>query len=336
MSAPRHVIALNLGLDETDDAAWRAVVREASRLAGEAGTALHIATLDPLDETAPAGEPPALPRPATWWRFRHGAARDGADAAVQLGGTMRRHEGLPHDVPVLVLLPAGAEAEAAAARLAARGGGVTLGRCLSLALDADGVQATRASHGGKLRLALRTRAHLCFATWRGGAGRDADSDAGPGALPPTQRRILLNDALSPAAPRETLPSADAQAPLAGARIVVSGGRGMQGDEGFALLGRVAARLGAALGGSLPAVDAGWLPVARQIGQSGKFVAPRIYLAVGISGTLQHLAGVSPASKIVAINNDPEAPIFGVAEVGVVADWRDLLPRLVAHLDQPPA
>jgi electron transfer flavoprotein alpha subunit len=81
------------------------------------------------------------------------------------------------------------------------------------------------------------------------------------------------------------------------------------------------------------VDAGWVPVARQVGQSGKFVAPRVYLAVGISGTLQHLAGVSPTTAIVAVNNDPEAPIFQVAQVGVVADWQTLLPALLTALRQ---
>ena len=91
-------------------------------------------------------------------------------------------------------------------------------------------------------------------------------------------------------------------------------------------------MGAALGGSLPTVDAGWVPVARQIGQSGKFVSPKVYFTVGISGTPQHLAGVSTDSRIIAINKDPEASIFARAEVGVVAEWQALLPLLIAELD----
>ena len=106
---------------------------------------------------------------------------------------------------------------------------------------------------------------------------------------------------------------------------------MQGDEGFALLAQLAQRLGASLGGSLPTVDAGWVPVARQIGQSGKFVNPRAYFTVGISGTPQHLAGVSTDTRIIAVNKDPEAPIFARAEVGVVAQWQDLLPELLKEL-----
>lgn len=119
-------------------------------------------------------------------------------------------------------------------------------------------------------------------------------------------------------------TADKMPALEGARLVVSGGRGMQGEAGFALLGRIAGQLGAALGGSLPTVDAGWVPVARQIGQSGKFVSPRIYFTVGVSGTPQHMAGVSADSRIIAVNKDPSAPIFARADVGVVAEWQDLL------------
>ena len=85
------------------------------------------------------------------------------------------------------------------------------------------------------------------------------------------------------------------------------------------------------GGSLPAVDAGWVPVARQIGQSGKYIAPEVYVAVGISGTPQHLAGVGLETRILAINRDAEADIFRVAEIGVVADWQEVLPRLIEAL-----
>lgn len=333
MTAPRQVVVLNLGLDEAGGDAWQALVHEAARLAanaGDGGGALHLATLGEPDA------PPALARAATWWRFTHDeidATRPASqDALVQLGGEMLQHEGLPTQGPVLVLLPAGAEGEAIAARLAARCGGVALGRCLTLRVDADGVHATRASHGGKVQLSLRSRARLCFATWRAAADDAARPVAD--AHVPTLRSIRLASPLPAGDAPQILPSADARTPLAGARIVVSGGRGMQGDEGFALLARTARVLGAALGGSLPAVDAGWLPVARQIGQSGRFVSPRVYLAVGISGTLQHLAGVSTGSTIVAVNNDPAAPIFGVAEVGVLADWHELLPALLARLERP--
>ena len=106
---------------------------------------------------------------------------------------------------------------------------------------------------------------------------------------------------------------------------------MAGAEGFALLQQLADRLGGALGGSLPSVDAGWIPVARQIGQSGKYVDPELYIAVGISGASQHLAGIGPNTRILAINRDTQADIFRVAEIGVVTEWQTVLPALIEAL-----
>ena len=116
-------------------------------------------------------------------------------------------------------------------------------------------------------------------------------------------------------------------------MVVCGGRGMGGPEGFTQLQVLADLLGAALGGSLPAVDAGWVPVSHQVGQSGKYVAPALYVAVGLSGTPQHMAGVAPNTAILAINKDEEADIFRVARAGAVADWKALLPELIRQLQQ---
>ena len=319
MTHSRQIVLVLPPADSCD--APDALLQGAAALAhGSTLTVLALAGAD-----SPAIAPRALPTPAHWWQCQHPALQR-LDAASLLPCIQEALQHAAAAVQSLILLPPGPLSEECAALLAARLHGDHLGRCVQLQITAEGVHAERHAFGGRVALQLDSRSDVCTATWR-----PAPAAAMAAGIAPEIHELQLQAALPATVQSSVVESTDRLPPLENARLVVSGGRGMQGEAGFALLADIAQQLGASLGGSLPTVDAGWVPVARQIGQSGKFVNPKIYFTVGISGTPQHLAGVSQDSRIIAVNKDPDAPIFQRAQYGVVAEWQNLLPALLQEL-----
>ncbi|WP_150290993.1 electron transfer flavoprotein subunit alpha/FixB family protein [Sphingobium estronivorans] len=215
----------------------------------------------------------------------------------------------------LIVFPSGSDGEAMAGLLAARWNAVLLGRLSGIVRDGEDLVVTRPAYGGRIGLELRVTGGVAVATMNEPIG-----DAEILSVAPVRSEV------------QRVPLPARKAALEGARIVISGGRGLD-SEAFAVLDKIADRIDGALGASLPAVDLGLAPVSRQIGQSGNFVTPRLYLAAGISGTPQHLAGIGTATQIIAINKDADAPIFRFAEIGLVIDARDLLPELLRSIEE---
>jgi electron transfer flavoprotein alpha subunit len=211
-------------------------------------------------------------------------------------------------------------------RVAARLGWGCLADVVKVALDGGAIVATRPVYSSKALATADGAGKPVVVTLRpnvfplqAGAGTAAVE-----ALPPTAGDIR-------AVVKEILAKEGGELDVAEADVIVSGGRGIKGPENFALIRELATVLGAAVGASRAVVDAGWIDHAHQVGQTGKVVSPSLYIACGISGAIQHLAGMSSSKVIVAINKDPEAPIFKVADYGIVGDLFQVLPPLVEEV-----
>ncbi len=225
--------------------------------------------------------------------------------------------------PQVVLLPFTAMGKDLAPRVAARVGAGLASDCTALEVKDGRLVARRPMYAGKALASVEWSGEPQMATLRPNVFALGPTDA------TRPEYVARGAATGSARARVTATAATAQGrlPLAEAQSIVSGGRGLKGPENFHLVESLADALGAAVGASRAVVDAGWVDHQLQVGQTGRTVSPSLYVACGISGAIQHLAGMSSSRCIVAINKDPDAPIFKVADYGVQGDLFEILPRL---------
>jgi electron transfer flavoprotein alpha subunit len=232
--------------------------------------------------------------------------------------------------PGVVLVPGTTAGRDYAPIVAARIGAGLAADCVAFSVEDGTLSATRPVLGGRAVSQVRCLGNgPAMATVRTGSFAKAE----PGATQPEEQS--LDVALDPGDLRVSLVDTTAKGAggsrLDSAEVVVSGGRGLGKPEQFALVEALAEALGGAVGATRAVVDAGWRPHHEQIGQTGRTVSPRLYIAVGVSGAVQHNVGMQGADAIVAINRDPDAPIFKIASFGIVGDLFEVVPALTAEV-----
>jgi len=234
---------------------------------------------------------------------------------------------IERDAPSFVIAGAGPEGRDVAGVVSALTGWGVLVNATGVRWE-DGPIVEMSVFGGKLNTTSRftgdhgivtVRPNVVTAEAAGAAGKVEPTEA-PGELSLPQVPIV-----------DRVAAATTAAPIEEARIIVAGGRGVGGPDGFGVVEELAQELGGAVGATRAAVDAGWIPYAQQIGQTGKIVKPALYLALGISGAIQHKVGMQTAETIVAVNRDPDAPIAEFADVVVIGDLFEVAPALLAAL-----
>jgi electron transfer flavoprotein alpha subunit len=297
---------------------------EAVRRSGELGASAAAAIVGPAPDEAAAE------------LFAHEAKtvyhlENPALDAYSAQGYARALAGLVKELsPKAVFFSATAQGKDLAPRLAARLGVSLASDCVKIAASGGSLEFTRPIYAGKAFLKIGLATSPAVATLRPNVFPASGGGSGAGETVKKTADIPAEAVRGKVA--EVLKETGAELDVAEAEIVVSGGRAMKGPEGFDLLRELAAILPkAAVGASRSAVDSGWIGHSHQVGQTGKTVSPNLYLAFGVSGAIQHLAGMSSSKVIVAVNKDPEAPMFKVADYGIVGDLFQVLPALKEEL-----
>jgi electron transfer flavoprotein alpha subunit len=299
---------------------------EAARMADQLGTEAGAVVLGECDEEL-VGALGSRGAARVFLAHIPGESPHHADPFVPvLVDLIRRHQ------PAVVLWGATALARELAPRAAARLGTGLASDCLDVRVSGDGVlQVSRAAYGGRASCTVvcpQARPQMVTFQQRPATARDVVL----GRRPEVIRLQAMPEA---SVARTVLTGVFQEDPssmdLAEADVIVAGGRGIGGREGFRLLVELASLLGGAVAASRPVVDAGWVPPHRQVGQSGRTVAPSLYIACGISGAPHHLVGMRESRTVVAINTDRNAPVFGLADLGIVGDLHEVLPPVVARL-----
>jgi electron transfer flavoprotein alpha subunit len=231
--------------------------------------------------------------------------------------------------PQLVVMPHTYLVRDYAPKLAARFGKSLISDCIRATVSGSAIAFTRRIFLGKLDADVISDGEApVFATFQSGAYRPDQARKGSGAAVETMEVEVGEIRMTPEDPFQEVKQA---VDLSKAEIIVAIGRGIKGKENIALAEKLAEVLGGDIAASRPICDAEWLPIDRQIGSSGQTVAPKLYIALGISGAIQHLVGMKNSGTIVAINKDPEAPIFDIADYGIVGDLFEAVPVLTEEL-----
>jgi electron transfer flavoprotein alpha subunit len=236
--------------------------------------------------------------------------------------------------PHVVLMPHTYQVRDFAPKLAAALQRTFLGDCIGLRVEDGTLIFTRQLFQGRMNADIAfTGEPPCLASVQAGSFQADQVTKGANPAPVESRSVSISPDQVRTKPLERFQEAKRTVDLGQAEIIVSVGRGIKEQENLALVQKLADALGAELGGSRPICDNGWLPMERQIGSSGQTVAPKLYLAVGISGAIQHLVGMKGSRTVAAINKDPNAPIFEVADYGIVGNLFDVIPALIEEVNK---